>query len=881
MTIAMLGPTSGPESEDDRTGVSTRALKHAFLDNLYYVQGKFPALATKHDYYMALSFVVRDHLLQRWIGTAAAYTQQGSRTVAYLSAEFLLGPHLGNNLVNLGIYDAVKQAVQELGLNLEDLLQQEPEPGLGNGGLGRLAACFLDSLATLEIPTMGYGIRYEFGIFDQEIVDGWQVEKTDKWLRFGNPWEIARPEWAVEVKLGGRTERYNDEYGQTRVRWVPDRIVNGIPYDTPILGYRTNTANTLRLWRAEAPESFDFAVFNRGDYYGAVNKKVVSENITKVLYPNDEPIQGKELRLEQQFFFVSCSLQDMLRIMRIQRVPIDKFHTKFAVQLNDTHPAIAVAELMRLLVDENGLNWERAWAITRQTLSYTNHTLMPEALERWPLGLFGRLLPRHLEIIYEINAQFLDAVRIRYLGDEERIGRLSLIDEDGERYVRMAHLACVGCHAINGVAELHSELLKSDVLKDFYELWPEKFSNKTNGVTPRRWMLLSNPRLAKLLNETIGTGWVKDLSELRQLEPYAEDASFRAQWRELKRNNKYHFAVDLQKRLGIAVDPDSMFDVQVKRIHEYKRQHLNILQVIGFYLRLKNNPQWECPPRTFIFGGKAAPGYKMAKLIIKLINAVGTVINRDPAVRQRLRVVFLPNFNVSNGQRLYPAADLSEQVSTAGKEASGTGNMKFSMNGALTIGTLDGANIEIRDEVGAENFFLFGMTTPQVSALRQTGYRPAEFYHNVPELREVIDLIRAGFFSRGDTELFRPLIDNLLAADPYFVLADYQSYDYCQQEVGRAYADREHWTRMSILNAARSGKFSSDRTIGEYCESIWRVSAVPIRIFSHEHVGSTGESVQPGGGFRSRWLPTVVYPGELAVELDSAVRGDVGLRGLV
>lgn len=846
--------------DEDHADNTKRALKQAFLDNLYYAQGKFPALATKHDYYLALAYAVRDHLLQRWIGTASAYTTRASRTVAYMSAEFLMGPHLGNNLVNLGIYEPVRDALGELGLKLDDLLEQEPEPGLGNGGLGRLAACFLDSLATLEVPSIGYGIRYEFGIFDQEIVDGWQIEKTDKWLRFGNPWEIARPEWAVEVKFGGRTERYTDEHGVGRVRWVPDKIVNGIPYDTPILGYRTYTANTLRLWRAEAPESFDFAVFNRGDYYGAVNNKVVSENLTKVLYPNDEPIQGKELRLEQQFFFVSCSLQDMLRIMRVQRVPLERFHTKFAVQLNDTHPAIAVAELMRLLIDEYAFGWEHAWSITRQTLSYTNHTLLPEALERWPVGLFGRLLPRHLEIIYEINDHFLEQARIRFLGDEARIARLSLIDEHGERYVRMAHLACVGSNAINGVADLHTELLKSDLLNDFYELWPEKFSNKTNGVTPRRWMVLSNPRLTRLLDETIGTGWIKDLRELKRLEPYAEDATFRARWREIKRFNKYHFAVALQKRLGIGVDPDSLFDVQVKRIHEYKRQHLNVLHVIALYLRLKNNPHSECSPRTFIFGGKAAPGYRMAKLIIKLINAVGAVVNRDPAVRHRMRVVFLPNFNVSNGHRLYPAADLSEQVSTAGKEASGTGNMKFCMNGALTIGTLDGANIEIREEVGADNFFLFGLTAQQVMALKARGYRPWDYYHGNPQLREIIDLISAGFFSRGDTELFRPLVDQLLNHDPYFVLADFQSYDDCQQAVNRAYSDREHWARMSILNAARSGKFSSDRTIREYCSDIWRVEPVPIRLSPSETPARDDHADKEAQhtSIRRRWLPTVV-----------------------
>ncbi|HXF18314.1 MAG TPA: glycogen/starch/alpha-glucan phosphorylase [Burkholderiales bacterium] len=800
------------------------------------MQGKFPALATRRDYYMALAYLVRDQLLHRWVSTAEAYTRQQSRTVAYLSAEFLLGPHLGNNLVNLGIYAQVEQAVAELGLDLGELLEQEEEPGLGNGGLGRLAACFLDSLATLEIPAMAYGIRYEFGIFEQEIVDGSQVEKTDKWLRFGTPWDIARPEWAVEVRLGGRTETYTDVQGRPRSRWLPAQTVIGVPYDTPILGYHTNTANTLRLWRAEAPESFDFAVFNRGDYYGAVDRKIVSENITKVLYPNDEAVRGKELRLEQQFFFVSCALQDMLRIMRGQKIPLQRFHEKFAVQLNDTHPAIAVAELMRLLVDENAMEWDQAWAVSCNTFAYTNHTLLPEALERWPLGLFGKMLPRHLEIIYEINARFLDEARIRFLGDEARIARMSLIDESGERYVRMAHLACVGSHAINGVAGLHSELLKQDVLADFHMLWPDKFSNKTNGVTPRRWLALSNPKLAQLITDAIGDSWVKDLAQLRQLERLAEDGQFRSKWRDVKQDNKRQFAALMHGKTGVTIDPDSMFDVQVKRIHEYKRQHLNVLNVIAHYLRLKAGQAADEPPRTYIFGGKAAPGYFMAKLIIRFINAVGDVLNRDPAAREHMRVVFLPNFNVSSGQRVYPAADLSEQISTAGKEASGTGNMKFQMNGALTIGTLDGANIEIREEVGLENFFLFGMTTEEVAQRWVTGYRPADCYEADAELREVIDLVRAGFFSRGDTELFRPLLDNLLLHDPYLVLADFRAYVDCQREAGRAYADRQQWSRRSILNTARSGKFSSDRTIREYSDEIWRVKSVGIKLLSRDDV---------------------------------------------
>jgi starch phosphorylase len=831
-------PANDPimQLEDERTALGKEALKTAFLDDLFYMQGKFPGLATKQDYYMALAYAVRDRMLQRWISTAASYTKLGSRTVAYLSAEFLMGPHLGNNLINLGIFDRIKECITELGLNFEELLAQEAEPGLGNGGLGRLAACFIDSLATLEVPCLGYGIRYEFGIFQQVIVDGWQVEKTDKWLSFGNPWELVRPEWTVSVYFGGTSEHYADANHVQRVRWAPERIVNGVPYDTPILGYHTNTANTLRLWKSEAPDSFDFEIFNRGDYYGAVNQKVASENLSKVLYPNDDQLRGKELRLEQQFFFVSCSLQDMLRILKGQKISVERFHEKFAVQLNDTHPSIAIAELMRLLVDVHLLSWTDAWAVTSKTFAYTNHTLLPEALEKWPLAVFGRILPRHLEIIYEINARFLEEVRIRFLGDEGRIARMSLIDESGERYVRMANLACVGSHAINGVAELHSELLKTDLLRDFYDLWPQKFSNKTNGVTPRRWMLLADPKLSSLITEHIGEAWIKDLSELRRLEPLADDAEFRARWRAIKQDNKREFAALALTEAGVAIDPETLFDVLVKRIHEYKRQHLQVLHIVALYHALKSNPQLDVQPRTFIFGGKAAPGYRAAKLIIKLINSVGDVVNRDPDVNTRLKVVFVPNFSVTNGQRIYPAADLSEQISTAGKEASGTGCMKFCMNGAVTIGTLDGANIEIREEVGAENFFLFGLSTPEVYAMKAKGYRPMDYYEANPQLRDVIDLIRSGFFSRGDTELFKPLIDGLLNDDPYMLLADFQSYVNCQQLVASAYRDKDRWTRMSILNTARSGKFSSDRTIREYCKDIWSAEPVPIQMFTHADV---------------------------------------------
>ncbi|MBP1621012.1 MAG: glycogen phosphorylase [Acidobacteria bacterium] len=782
------------------------------------------------EMYLALAATVRDRLIQRWVTTVHAITERDVRVVCYLSAEFLLGPQLINNLVALDIEAETREALAGLGVDLSELAAREEEPGLGNGGLGRLAACYLDSLATLEIPAVGYGIRYEFGIFDQEIRDGWQVEVTDKWLQHGNPWEIARPGIAYHVGLGGRTEPYQDVEGRFRVRWLPDRDVRGVAYDTPIAGYRVGTCGLLRLWKAEAAESFDFQAFNLGDYWGAVDQKVVSENISKVLYPNDELVQGRELRLEQQHFFVSCSLQDLLRLHLLQGRSPDTFHRHFAVQLNDTHPAVAVAELMRLLVDEHGLPWERAWEVTRSALGYTNHTLLPEALERWPVPLFARLLPRHLEIIYEINRRFLDEVRVRYPADDGRVARMSLIDEHGERFVRMAHLATVGSHAVNGVAALHSELLRRDVLRDFAEFEPEKFCNVTNGVTPRRFLRVANPRLAALLTEAIGDGWVKDLEQLRGLEARADDAGFRAAWREVKLAAKRDLAGVILARAGVEVDPASLFDVQVKRIHEYKRQHLNALHVITLYNRIRSNPNADLVPRTVIVGGKAAPGYRMAKLIIKLVNSVAEVVNADPLVRGRLRVVFLPDFNVTNAQGVYPAADLSEQISTAGKEASGTGNMKFAMNGALTIGTLDGANVEIRDAVGADNFFLFGLTVDQVGALRAAGYHPRAVFGGDAELHEAITQIAAGAFSRGDSGLFRPLVDNLLEHDPFLVLADYRAYVDAQDEAARTYLDSDRWGRMSILNTARTGCFSSDRSIRDYAERIWDVVPVPVAV---------------------------------------------------
>ncbi|MGK7873651.1 MAG: glycogen/starch/alpha-glucan phosphorylase [Xenococcaceae cyanobacterium] len=814
--------------EDDRTGMSVETLKRAFADHLLYSQGKFESLAALHDYYMALAYTVRDRLVQRRVQTVKNHILRDAKVVYYLSAEFLLGRQLGNNLVNLGLYEKSRQVLREFGVHLEDLLEQEEEPGLGNGGLGRLAACFLDSLATLEIPARGYGIRYDFGIFDQQFQDGWQVECPDQWLSLGNPWEIPRPEYQVKVKFGGKTEAGTDEQGRYRVRWIPQQTVFGTPYDLLVPGYRSNTVNSLRLWSARASQEFNLQVFNAGDYIQAVADKILSENISKVLYPSDNTPQGRELRLQQQYFFTSCSLQDIIRLYLRNHENFEQFPQKVAIQLNDTHPAVAIAELMRLLVDEHNLDWEPAWSITQKAFAYTNHTLMPEALECWPVSLFGRLLPRHLEIVYEINRRFLDEVWAKYPGDQERLRRLSLLSEEPQKQVRMAHLACVGSHAINGVAVLHTQLLKQDLLRDFSQLWPDKFSNKTNGVTPRRWLLLSNPRLAYLISQKIGKDWIAHLEELKCLEACADDGEFRGRWHQVKQDNKRELAAYIRHQKGMEVDVDSLFDVQVKRIHEYKRQLLNLLHIIALYNRIKENPNTEVRPRTFIFAGKAAPGYYMAKLIVKLINSVAVVVNNDPDVRNRLKVVFLANFSVSLGERVYPAADLSEQISTAGKEASGTGNMKFAMNGALTIGTLDGANIEIREAVGAENFFLFGLTVEDVSALKSGAYNPWDYYSANAQLQEALAQIASGYFSPGAPNLFKPIVSELLHRDSYLLLADYQSYVDCQEQIAAAYQDQERWTQMSILNVARMGKFSSDRTIREYCQEIWQVQPVKV-----------------------------------------------------
>ena len=813
---------------DVRTGLSAEFLTRALLDNLRFTQGKLPDSATRNDWYMALAITIRDRLLDPWIRTRQTIRREGVRVVGYLSAEFLPGPQLANSLIHLGILGEARLAVSRAGQDLDTLLEHEEEPGLGNGGLGRLAACFLDSLARLEVPAIGYGIRYEFGIFSQQIVDGWQVESPDNWLRSGNPWEIQRPEITASVGMGGHTENYLDETGRYRVRWIPGRIVMGMAHDTPVPGYRVRTTNFMRLWKAEASESFDFRAFNLGDYIGAVHAKVLSENITKVLYPNDSSLQGKQLRLEQQYFFVACSLKDMLRIHLSSGRTVESFNEKFTVQLNDTHPAIAVAELMRLLVDEHHLEWGPAWDVTRRTFAYTNHTLLPEALETWPVPLLARLLPRHLEIIYEINRRFLEEVRLKFPGQEELAGRISLVEENGERRIRMANLAAAGSHAINGVAELHTRLLKRDVLPDFALLAPERFHSITNGVSPRRFLLVSNPLLSELLTARLGELWSLRLEEeLPRLESLTEDSRFREAWRAVKLSNKRVLADFVRNRTGVQVDPDSLWDIQVKRLHEYKRQHLNLLHIIALYHRLKRGEGATEPPRTFLFGGKAAPGYFLAKLIIRLIHGVAEKVNLDPEIQDRLKVVFLPDFNVKVGQRIYPAADLSEQISTAGTEASGTGNMKFALNGALTMGTLDGANLEIREAVGEENFFSFGLTAEEATRLRERGYRPREYYDSDPRLREAVESIASGLFSRGDRDLFRPLVEALLNHDEFLLMADFGAYLECQGRAGRAYQDREQWTRMSIRNVARAGRFSSDRAVREYCDKIWKVRPVP------------------------------------------------------
>ncbi len=818
--------TRNVDEEDVSLGLDATSIVRDFKMKLFFELMKFPEVATVNDCYLALAYVIRDRLLHRWVRSARSYLEGQHRTVVYLSAEYLLGPQLAHNLLNLGIEQATRDAMQRVGIDLDRLIEHEEEPGLGNGGLGRLAACFMDSLATLDRPAIGYGIRYEFGIFDQDIKGGWQVEKTDRWLRHGNPWEVKRAEIEHPVGFGGRTEHIIDDAGRLRVRWVPERVVKGVPFDTPVLGYGTANTNFLRLWTAVADEEFDLDAFQGGEYWRAVESKVRSENITKVLYPNDEGEAGKQLRLEQEYFFVSCALQDLIRLL-LQKTTVLAFADKFAIQLNDTHPSLAVPELMRLLMDVHGLGWDTAWSITSRTFGYTNHTLLPEALEKWPLKLFERLLPRHLEIIYEMNHRFLDEVRQRFPGDDARVARMSLIDEGGSRSVRMAHVATVASHTINGVAALHSELLKKTVLKDFAEAYPGRFTNVTNGVTPRRFVAQSNPGLARLLTEALGDRWLVDIARWEELRKMADDAAFRDRFRAIKRANKARLFSFMGESFGFSLDPSSMLDAQCKRIHEYKRQHLALLHALWLYRRILSGDT-DLVPRTLLFAGKAAPGYRLAKLIIRLAHGVARALEADPLTRGVLSVVFFPDFNVKNAQRIYPAVDLSEQISTAGFEASGTGNMKFAMNGALTIGTLDGANVEIRAAVGPKNFFLFGLSAEEVAEKTAQGYRPGDVLAKDPELASLLDWIQKGDFSDGQPGLFEPLVRTLTDRDPYFVLADFRPYVACQEEVARAWKDPEAWTRAAVLNVAGMGYFSSDRAIREYADRIWKVP--PVRI---------------------------------------------------
>ncbi len=780
-------------------------------------------------YYKALALTVRDRLMERWKKTRYTYVESQCKRGYYLSLEFLMGRTLGNAMLNLGITDTADQAMHELGINLEDLSGAEIDAGLGNGGLGRLAACFLDSCATLQLPVMGYGIRYEYGMFRQRIVAGNQIEEPDHWLRDGNPWEQERPEFTQRVRFGGRSEHYRTDNGEPRARWVDSRDVLAVPYDIPIPGYRNGTVNTLRLWKAAATDAFDLGEFNAGGYAESVATKNEAENITMVLYPNDASENGKVLRLRQQYFLASASLQDVVeRWVMVHKGDFTRFAADNCFQLNDTHPSCAVPELMRILMDDQGMGWEEAWGVTCRTMAYTNHTLLPEALEKWPLPLFGQLLPRILEIILEINARFMAEVSLRWPGDNERMRRMSIVEEGAVPQVRMAFLAIVGSFSVNGVAALHSQLLAQGLFRDFYELWPHKFNNKTNGVTPRRWIAHANPGLSRLVSDKIGTDWVADLQQINQITRCVEDAEFRRDWYDVKQSNKARLAALVQAKCGVTFPVTSIFDVQVKRIHEYKRQLLNILHVIHLYDRIKRGDTAGWTGRCVLIGGKAAPGYAMAKLIIKLVNNVADVVNADPHVGDRLKVAFLPNYSVTAMEIICPGTDLSEQLSTAGKEASGTGNMKFMMNGAVTIGTLDGANIEIREEVGEDNFFMFGLTSEEVDDLRWN-YDPHAIISHDDDLQRVMTLLRSGHFNLFESGLFDPIINAICSPhDPWMVAADFRSFVDAQQRVAAAYQDRERWTRMSIMNSACSGKFSTDRTISNYNEEIWRLPAMPI-----------------------------------------------------
>jgi len=808
---------------------SVPGLKTLIQSHLKFSLARDASSATKRDWWLATSKAVQSVIVERMISTQAAHHNKNAKRVYYLSLEFLMGRLFSNSLYSAGVFDNMVHALEELGLDYEELRSEEYDMGLGNGGLGRLAACFLDSLATLDLPAIGYGIHYQYGLFKQEFRNGYQVELPDAWMQYGTPWEIVRPESTTEIKVYGYVENIFDDRGNYVSRWNGWKKLLGIPYDIPIPGYGTETVNYLRLWESRAAADFDFEAFNRGGYDEAVAEKNDSETISKVLYPNDKTESGKELRLLQQYFFVACSLKDIIRRFRKTNEDWEDFPEKVAIQLNDTHPAVAIVELMRLFVDEYGMIWEKAWSLVTRTFAYTNHTLLPEALEKWSVGLFKKVLPRHIQIIFEINKHFLEDVEAKWPGDTSKKQLLSLIEEGGTQMVRMANLSVVGSHSVNGVAALHTQLLKSDLFPEFDQLYPGRFNNKTNGITPRRWLLACNPRLSDLITSKIGHGWERDLDKLRALEQYADDPQFQSEFMGVKLANKIDLARIIKESCGIEVNPAALFDVQIKRLHEYKRQHLNLLHILGLYRRLLQNPELDITPRVFIFAAKAAPGYDMAKCIIKAINAVGKVINNDKRINDKLKVVFLPNYRVSLAQRIVPAADLSEQISTAGKEASGTGNMKLSLNGALTIGTLDGANVEILEEVGEENIFIFGMTVEEVTALVKKGYKPQEFYEANEELKAVVDWVGSNYFTADEPHgVLSMLRDNLYYSDPFLCLADYTAYSEAQKKVDEAFRDRTRWARMAILNTARMGKFSSDRTISQYAKEIWDLDPVTV-----------------------------------------------------
>jgi starch phosphorylase len=824
----MAKTTDSVEVVEENICCDNVAIRHDVVQRVTYLVGKNPDTATTRDWFNATAYVVRDHMVDHWMTTTQNYYRKDVKRVYYFSLEFLMGRTLMNSLLNLNLDEPAKKALNDIGVKMEVIRGMEYDAGLGNGGLGRLAACFLDSMATLNLPGFGYGIRYEYGMFMQTIEGGRQVEHPDNWLRYGNPWEFPRPEVLYHVSFNGRVVDYVKEDGKNRHCWEDSDDVMAMAYDTPIPGYGTSTVNKIRLWTAKSTRDFDLGLFNAGNYIKSVEDKNETENISKVLYPNDTTSMGRELRLKQQYFFVCASLQDVLKRYGKQHMDLEGLPDKVAIQLNDTHPSIAIPELMRVLVDLHNMEWEKAWDITVRTFSYTNHTLMPEALETWSVEMFEKILPRHMQIIYQINQLFLNEVMHRHPGDMDLLSRMSIIDEGGGRRIRMAHLAIVGSHKVNGVAQIHSDLMRQTIFKDFDEFYPGKFVNMTNGITPRRWLNQANPRLAKLISSRIGCDWIKNLTQLQQLEKLADDTKFIKEFSDVKRANKVRFAEFLKANYKIDVNVDSLFDVQIKRIHEYKRQLLNVLHVVTLYNRIRHNPDADYVPRTVFFAGKSAPGYYMAKLIIKLINDVADIVNNDPVIRGRLKVVFVPNYNVSSAEIIIPAADLSEQISTAGTEASGTGNMKLALNGALTIGTLDGANVEIRDEVGAENIFIFGLTTDEVAKLKATGYNSRDYYEGNNDLKEVLDMIASGFFSMGEPDRFKPIVDTLLQnGDHYLLLADYASYIACQKDVEQAYRNQNEWLKKAILNVANMGKFSSDRTILQYAEKIWNAKQVP------------------------------------------------------